>query len=105
MKIQVNSDKTIAVDARHTRFVKGEVSRVFEQDCQNLEELFLNGNPLTLFAQLSEAQVGFKFPGTDNRFFPKGSIHGNRLEPEGLQSPPSLSPFLADRLKRSRDFR
>jgi hypothetical protein len=28
LKIQVNSDKTIAVDARLTRFVEGEVSRV-----------------------------------------------------------------------------
>jgi len=28
MKIQVNSDKTIAVDASLTRFVEGEVSRV-----------------------------------------------------------------------------
>ena len=28
MKIQVNSDKTIAVDASLTRFVEGEVDRV-----------------------------------------------------------------------------
>ena len=31
MKIQVNSDKTIAVDASLTRFVEGEVSRVLER--------------------------------------------------------------------------
>ena len=31
MKIQVNSDKTIAVDASLTRFVEGEVSRVLRR--------------------------------------------------------------------------
>ncbi len=31
MKIQVNSDKTIAVDARLTRFVEGEVNRVLDR--------------------------------------------------------------------------
>ncbi len=31
MKIQVNSDKTITVDASLTRFVEGEVSRVLER--------------------------------------------------------------------------
>jgi ribosome-associated translation inhibitor RaiA len=31
MKIQVNSDKTIAVDARLTRFVEGEVNRALDR--------------------------------------------------------------------------
>ena len=36
MKIQVNSDKTIAVDASLTRFVEGEVRRVLARFAKRL---------------------------------------------------------------------
>ena len=36
MKIQLNSDKTIAVDARLTRFVEGEVNRVLSRFAERL---------------------------------------------------------------------
>lgn len=36
MKIQVNSDNTIAVDIRLTRFVKGEVNRVLDRFANRL---------------------------------------------------------------------
>jgi ribosome-associated translation inhibitor RaiA len=36
MKIQVNSDKTIAVDAGLTRFVEGEVSRILDRFARRL---------------------------------------------------------------------
>ncbi len=39
MKIQVNSDKTITVDARLTCFVEGEVSRVLGRFAKRLTRL------------------------------------------------------------------